>query len=820
MDGDNASLAELELNADTGNYEGQFTLAATWNRAHIEKVFADGSVFTLKYSNTTFAGDGVLSAPAGAPWSSVLYSEDGEVAKGNFILSGDGPVTYYAYYNPQTKTMTISLTAIDTQKPVITISPAVLQALSAKEFWEGDDESATFSAFMQGITATDNVDGDIAVTAAMISLGGLNPSNLVAGDYTITITVVDEAGNQAKQEIKIHVKKYANENLFADHPGSDGAYNSTKWTRENYKNDQWNVISGQMNARTKDGVKVVNMVNGYGVPMRFTYNLDGAALGVANKLTFKVGNYYSGAQNMSVKVKLVLTNGTEVFIAGDANNWVTIPVTSGLIDQELTFDAAEVKSVVFVTKSSISGSTYLYVGNCVLGYEERGTAEHPYTVEQALSVGAKLSQSNYNTTGDVVEMWVKGFVVDQGADAGDKSNNIKLASTANGETTLLIFTVNETDSIKDVRQGDEVVIKGYLMNWSGTVEVSSTKVGGATVYPEFVSCTRGTNSITVSDNSSADATVKELSAESGLNGSEFTFKVEVANGFQLVSVKVNDEIIEAVEGVYTAKIAGPTSILVETIEAGAAIPQEATLEYKDSTKTTNMGAGNNAEIVNLDADLFTVTADKGSNSNYPGLNKALDVRIYKGNSMTIEIASGYTIKSIKINFLSGYAANAVVLVGGEAVSAEDGVYAINASSFVLTHSEASNDQVRFSSMVITYVEGGEQPVSSPAAFQVTNLEAEGNARNHIEGAGAWIWIDPTSIGLTAENMAQFSVSATCESLNVVNAFFSDYSASAVRCYVELSAAPAADATTTINLTITHDDATYQGSVSFLGNELQ
>ena len=370
----------------------------------------------------------------------------------------------------------------DETAPVITISSAVQTALAAKEFWEGANEQATFAAFMQGITATDETDGAITVTQEMINLGGLNPANLVAGDYTITITVKDAAGNEAKQEVKIHVKKYANVNLFADHPGSDGAYNSTKWTREKYENDKWNVITGQMNARTKDGVKVVNMVNGYSVPMRFTYNKDGEVLGVANKLTFKVGNYYTGATAMSVKVKLVLANGSEIFIAGDANNWATIPVTNGLIDQELTFDAAEVKSVVFVTKSANNGSTYLYVGNCVLGYEE--------------------------------------------------------------------------------------------------------------------------------------------------------------------------------------------------------------------------------------------------------------------------------------------------------------------------------------------------PASSPATFQVTNLQAEGDARNHIEGAGAWIWIDPTSIGLTAENMGQFTATATCESINVVGTLFSNYSASAVRCYVTLASAPAADATTTIHLTITNGDASYQGQVSFLGNELQ
>ena len=113
----------------------------------------------------------------------------------------------------------------------------------------------------------------------------------------------------------------------------------------------------------------------------------------------------------------------------------------------------------------------------------------------------------------------------------------------------------------------------------------------------------------------------------------------------------------------------------------------------------------------------------------------------------------------------------------------------------------------------------EEPASSPAAFELTNLTAEGNNRNHIEGAGAWIWIDPTSIGLTGANLAEFEVAATCESLTVSNAFLSDYSESAVRCYVEFTSAPAADATTIVNITLTHNGVSYQGSVTFVGNEL-
>jgi len=656
-----------------------------------------------------------------------------------------------------------------------------------------------------------------------------------AGEITILEAVLDKPGTYFIGGLEAAINIYgvvveegytapaapANVNLFADHPGSDGAYNSAKWTRENYKNDQWNVITGQMNARTKDGVKVVNMVNGYSVPMRFTYNKDGEVLGLANKLSFKVGNYFSGAQDFSVKVKLVLANGSEIFIAGDANNWVTIPVTQGLIDQELTFDAAEVKSVVFVTKSAVNGSTYLYVGNCVLSYD-KGTQANPLTVEEALDIAARMSRSS----DDVQEVWVKGYVVNAGTDQNTYVQNIKIASTLGGKPALLIYSANKGADITKIYVNDEILIHGYLMNYSGTLEISSTKVDGQTQYSEIAACKVGNGTVSVSETSSEHATVKEISAETGANGSTFTFKVDVENGHEIESVTVNGVAVEAVEGVYTATIGGPTQILVQTKEAGVVVLPSLTM-----SGTTPTVAGGSATTDMSAKDGYYQTGGTVKQYNYQ--IKASDayfaeapaklivkVKIGTGSTKTLDDANaayvvlvdkdGNEIESTRTKITNSFDKNGV----------EYTVEIVPTAAFAgikVYETKIADWNMRLYSIS---VEVAEEPASSPAAFQVTNLQAEGNARNHIEGAGAWIWIDPTSIGLTAENMAQFTVAATCESLNVVEAFFSDYSASAVRCYVVLSAAPAADATTTINLTITHDDATYQGSVSFLGNELQ
>ena len=257
----------------------------------------------------------------------------------------------------------------DNVKPVITISEQILAALASKTFTEGDDESATFTAFMAGVSATDDVDGNIAITPQMFDLGGLNPANLVKGDYVITITVSDAAENVATKEVKIHVVGEANVDLFADHPNQNsGSYASANWKQEKY-DGEWKTVTGQMNARQKDGVNVVNMVSGYSNTYRYTYN-TGVYLGKANTLSFKVGNYFSGAKEYGVKVVILDKAGNSHYILGDASNFYNVPVTTGLVDQVLTFDDIDVYAVRIVCKSTLQASAYLYVGELNLKYED------------------------------------------------------------------------------------------------------------------------------------------------------------------------------------------------------------------------------------------------------------------------------------------------------------------------------------------------------------------------------------------------------------------------------------------------------------------
>lgn len=142
-------------------------------------------------------------------------------------------------------------------------------------------------------------------------------------------------------------------------------------------------------------------------------------------------------------------------------------------------------------------------------------------------------------------------------------------------------------------------------------------------------------------------------------------------------------------------------------------------EYTGIT-TTNMTEGNNAGSISLDPDFWTVTATKAGN-NYPGLNKAGEIRLYAAtatqdaNTLTVSITSGVTgrvIKGVKFELTSD-SQQPTVLVDDEEIEAdEDGFYAFNAASFTITNA-ASSGQVKMKSFAIFYGPAAVNPVIDP-----------------------------------------------------------------------------------------------------------
>ena len=210
------------------------------------------------------------------------------------------------------------------------------------------------------------------------------------------------------------------------------------------------------------------------------------------------------------------------------------------------------------------------------------------------------------------------------------------------------------------------------------------------------------------------------------------------------------------------------SLIAAVLFAGSMMASEAIMQYTGGVTTNMVGDGaNNAAAVGLDADLFTVLADKGANQNLPGLNKNNDIRLYadrstgNGNTITVSIASG-TINSIVLDIKQ--TATFVVKAGETAVTEEDGAYAINATSFSIQNTTTgATTQLQLNKITITYTaEGGVTPPADTYTVAGNDAAIFGEAWNPALTAndmtlanGIYKW-EKANLNLTAGTI-QFKV---------------------------------------------------------------
>lgn len=314
--------------------------------------------------------------------------------------------------------------------------------------------------------------------------------------------------------------------------------------------------------------------------------------------------------------------------------------------------------------------------------EHAGTVEDPYTVADALIVAGALAEGDYSE-----KVYITGTVKSIGS-YGSYLQNVYLTDAEGKE--LLVYSVNYSDTITEVYPNDTVVISGYLTNYYGTLEVSSYQGD----YAEFTSRTAGESTVTFTND--AHATVENLSTTEGLNGTTFTFTVQVSEGFQIVSVKVNGETVEAVEGTYTGTIKGNTTITLETAEEGVSL----TTVTKTIAELATANSWKNSEKVanpfNLD-EVITVSYNGGSNTGkYYSSNQSLRLYSSESGSITFTAAEGYQIATIAIE----YNASNTALENNETKLASGVAFTVNGTSVSFV---ATKDKPNITSITITYV---------------------------------------------------------------------------------------------------------------------
>lgn len=278
-----------------------------------------------------------------------------------------------------------------------------------------------------------------------------------------------------------------------------------------------------------------------------------------------------------------------------------------------------------------------------------GTAEKPYTVEEVVAVTANLAKDEYTES----MIYVKGIV--KSFEKGTFAKNIYLVDEAGSTVSFLVYSANFTETVKEIAVGDTIVVKGAVKNYNGTIEMTNVKNGDTVVhdYPTFISCVAGQGTIAVAEGSSDKATVTIANDQkTGENYTTFVFEVTVAEGYELVRVKVDGVVVTAEGGKYTGRIAGNTLIFVETKAIGAKDPVlAATMDF------AAQGYANETAVTTLTVSGYTVTFDKGTNKNGPKYYTAGNaVRVYGSNTVTI---TGKSIVKIVVTFGSGDKTNAI-----------------------------------------------------------------------------------------------------------------------------------------------------------------
>ena len=367
---------------------------------------------------------------------------------------------------------------------------------------------------------------------------------------------------------------------------------------------------------------------------------------------------------------------------------------------------------------------------------------------------AELSAKLLENAKVEVTMIVKNYhgTVENGVDLKDADVTVKEAGTAWAvpEPAVASKTLAEFIALENSKA------KAY--NVTATVKSWKNATADKDKYGNMV-LTDGTNDLVIYG---ASATATALAWDNS-SAYAFTNPQDFLTNEVTAALNVGDDVtMKLIRADYTkdgtTTIQG-TGIITKVKPAGAQIVDEdVVLKYSGST-TTNMAETGNAENLGLDASIFTVNAGKGETANFPGLNKAGDIRLYslksdaatgKGAYFVVSVAEGYKIKSITVDFKQ-QAQDAVVYAGDAVVTGADGVYAINGSSFKIENGYKSdgtaNTQVQINKITISIGPAGASAEKSVRVSEsVLSLEenkvyvkVSGTAANYAAGEFKWAW---------------------------------------------------------------------------------
>ena len=374
-------------------------------------------------------------------------------------------------------------------------------------------------------------------------------------------------------------------------------------------------------------------------------------------------NYASGRNNV------VTNEATFAYYSDSAmQNGIATPADLGVGNDQTIY--------VKATYDGVSNTTG-YAQTVTVTIEHGSVESDPLTVAEAVEKGSALA----NRTETSKQYYIQGVVSKIEDNKLGEEGNYVFFWLQNGETIEGFEVYNITPAsgctnYNDMKLGAEVLIKCKIKNYDSTIEVGSAKSLLSISYtaPTLTGISLNKSSLNLAVAEADDLTVSPTPIGAELGDVEW-----VSSNSEVATVNSEGHVVAVANGsaTITASAGGFTATCLVTVSS------KAVMEYTAGT-TTNMAATGNAALVNLDASLFTVDADKGTGNNFPGLNQANEIRLYAGGSyILVTIVPEYTISTIEIEFVSGNTFVDVYVGSTEISAGADGSYSINAQSFKL-----------------------------------------------------------------------------------------------------------------------------------------
>ena len=370
-----------------------------------------------------------------------------------------------------------------------------------------------------------------------------------------------------------------------------------------------------------------------------------------------------------------------------------------------------------ITAKSVSNPTV--TATCAVTVTEEGgkygSLNKPKTVAEALAIAAEECKDKDAFTAQSV--YVTGFISRAVTNKSGYSLGIYLKDSltdANAKE-FLVYSADH-DATLTPYQNDKIVVHGYIQNYNDQTIEMTTKDNKD--KPVIDKVERGTSSIAYSIN---DGQFNADAPKNAKNLAEVVLTITPASGKVVNSLLINgNEVAAETDGSYKFRVTGNMTVVANIFDQGVTIVKS-TMKYT-GTETTNMAEGNNAALVNLDANIFDVESTKTTGP-YAGLNKNGDIRLYNNrnketveerrNGTTVTVSSKRAqMKKILITLAGTTTAakrfgDMEVKAGDQVIAAGEveGVYSFNSKVFSMQNinTDKESQQLHIASIEMFYV---------------------------------------------------------------------------------------------------------------------